>query len=79
LHYANEKSNDVVNTCTCRSTKTVELCIKNISRKIRMMIVKLGTILWLLSKPVDQAYTEWHNLWYKALHIGFIDFNGGKL
>ena len=39
MHYANEESDDVID----RSTKTVQHSIKNISRNIKVVFLKLGT------------------------------------
>ena len=67
LYYANERSDDVID----RSTKTMKYWIKNISRNIGALIIKLGTsnVHHKRNKMTPTILFPWQHPWLQALSV----------
>ena len=67
LYYANEESDDVINS----STKTIKYWIKNISRNIRAVIFKPGTryVHHKRNKMTPTILLPWQHPWFQSLSV----------
>ena len=67
LYYANEESDDVINS----STKMIKYWIKNISRNIRAAIFKLGTrnVHHKRNKMAPFLLLPWQRTWFQSLSV----------
>ena len=67
LYYANEQSDDVINS----STKMIKYWIKNISRNIGAVIFKLGTrnVHHKSNKMTPTVLLPWQHPWFQSLSV----------
>ena len=67
LCYANEESDDVINS----STKTIKYWIKNISRNIGAVFFKLGTrtVHHKRNKMTPAILLPWQHPWFQSLSV----------
>ena len=67
LYYANEESGDVIDC----STKTVQHSVKNISRNIKAVSLKLGTrnVHHKRKKMTPTLLLPWQHPWFQSLSV----------
>ena len=67
MYYANEGRDDVID----RSTKTVQQSIKNISRNIKAVFLKLGTrnVHHKKNKMTPTILLPWQHPWFQSLFV----------